>query len=125
MTAGLCSAAVTLFAVVNIIPAKEASKKPTGLEGLTQPAEVRLVDAFNEVSKRSGELIKSREYEKYFAEMRKLKAPVDRFFDKVRVLDPDNARLKSQRVELLMRIADLFYEIADFTKITIDQVGKY
>ena len=113
--------ATTFKRVVNIIPTESPGPPVLDLGDLTEPAEVRLVDAFDEVGKRSRELIGSREYEKLFAELRKLKAPVDRFFDQVRVLDSDKPQLMAQRIALLRRIADLFYEIADFSKIYIEQ----
>jgi glycyl-tRNA synthetase beta chain len=68
--------------------------------------------------------LKAREYGNLFKELRKLKAPVDRFFEQVRVMDADNPDLQAQRLGLLKGIADLFYEIADFSKIVVEHESK-
>lgn len=112
--------AATFRRVANILPPADPAGGQAALKDLTQPAEVRLVDAFEEVAKRAANLIKAREYKALFGELRKLKAPVDRFFEQVRVMDADQPGLQAQRLGLLRRIADLFYEIADFSKIVLE-----
>jgi glycyl-tRNA synthetase beta chain len=47
-----------------------------------------------------------------------LKAPIDGFFDEVLVLDQDLA-LRQNRLALLTRIANLFQQMADFSRIVL------
>jgi glycyl-tRNA synthetase beta subunit len=77
------------------------------------------------VNRRSQELIATKQYTKLFAELRKLKAPVDGFFENIRVLDADRADLRAQRLGLLKFITDLFYEIADLSKIVVETENKH
>jgi glycyl-tRNA synthetase beta chain len=46
----------------------------------------------------------------------KLREPVDAFFDGVMVMAEDD-RVKANRLALLTRVAGLFADIADFTRI--------
>ncbi len=118
------SLATTFRRVVNILPPADqlgGRGELADLEDLKEPSEVRLLDAFNEVRSRAQALAGDRQYRALFAELRKLKAPVDRFFETIRVMDADNPGLRSRRLRLLEAIADLFYEIADFSKIVIEQ----
>ncbi len=72
-----------------------------------------------EAKKRLDKLLKEKEYQKALTEMTQLKAPVDRFFDKVLVMDKDR-KLKDNRLALLGQAADLFSSIADFSKIVTE-----
>jgi glycyl-tRNA synthetase beta chain len=45
-----------------------------------------------------------------------LRAPVDAFFDKVIVNDPDPAR-REVRLNLLTRVRDAVHRVADFSRI--------
>ena len=116
--------ATTFKRVVNILPPVDQVKEFAPPKDLKDDAEIRLIDAFNEVSERAPGLLKAREYGNLFKELRKLKAPVDRFFEQVRVMDADNPDLKAQRLGLLKGISDLFYEIADFSKIIVEHESE-
>jgi glycyl-tRNA synthetase beta chain len=50
------------------------------------------------------------------AALASLRAPVDSFFDKVTVNDPDPAR-RSARLDLLARMRDAVHQVADFSRI--------
>lgn len=50
---------------------------------------------------------------------RELRGPVDRFFDKVLVNDPDDAERQANRKALLSGIEALFGRIADFTRLKL------
>jgi glycyl-tRNA synthetase beta chain len=116
--------ATTFKRVVNILPPADRADEFAPPEDLGHDAGIRLRDAFREVNERAPGLLKAREYGKLFVELRKLKAPVDRFFEQVRVMDADNPGLRAQRLGLLKLIADLFYEIADFSKIVVEQESQ-
>jgi glycyl-tRNA synthetase beta chain len=118
------SLATTFKRVVNILPPDDQIGDYGNLRDLTQPSELRLLEVFNEVNRRSKDLVAGKQYRKFFTELRKLKAPVDAFFENVRVLDADHANLRAQRLGLLKFITDLFYEIADFSKIAVEQENK-
>ena len=45
-----------------------------------------------------------------------LRAPIDAFFDKVTVNDPD-ADIRARRLNLLLRFRDAVNRVADFSKI--------
>lgn len=49
--------------------------------------------------------------------MKNLKEPVDRFFDNVMVMDK-NEDLKRNRLSMLGEIRELFFTIADFSKLS-------
>ena len=117
--------AITFRRVSNIIPvAIETWEGWPLIEGLNHPAERELLQAWDRVEKAAKPLIDSRQYKALFDALRELKAPVDRFFNEVRVMDPDHIELQRKRIGLLKRIADLFYEIADFSKIVIEQDNR-
>jgi glycyl-tRNA synthetase beta chain len=49
--------------------------------------------------------------------MKTLKEPVDKFFDHVLVMD-ENAELRQNRLSMLWEIRELFFKIADFSKLS-------
>jgi glycyl-tRNA synthetase beta chain len=115
--------ATTFRRVSNIIPkgGMEPWEGFPELEGLNEHAERELLQACGDVFRSSQPLIENRRYRDLFDELRRMKDPVDRFFEEVRVLDPDNPELRKKRLGLLHRVADLFYELADFSKIRVEQ----
>jgi glycyl-tRNA synthetase beta chain len=62
------------------------------------------------------------DYETVMRELLKLKPFIDRFFDRVMVMDKDE-RLRLNRVRLLARVKDLFFMVADLSKIQVEGVG--
>ena len=110
----------TFKRVVNILPPRDHINEFAPPRDLKDDAEMKLIDAFKEVRDHALGLLKAREYGNLFKALRKLKAPVDQFFEQVRVMDADNPDLQAQRLGLLKFIADLFYEIADFSKIAVE-----
>lgn len=48
--------------------------------------------------------------------MQELKEPVDKFFDNVMVMDED-PKIKENRLTMLAEIKNLFFKIADFSKL--------
>ena len=64
-----------------------------------------------------GKLLAARNYSAAFQYLVRLKGPIDRFFDEVLVLDKDMA-IRQNRLALLSRVAGLFRNLADFSKLT-------
>ena len=60
----------------------------------------------------------TRDYEAVLNRLNQLKAPIDGFFDAVLVLDEDLA-VRQNRLALLTRIANLFQQVADFSRIAL------
>ena len=62
----------------------------------------------------------SRDYATALARIATLRAPIDRFFDEVRVM-ADEAAVKLNRLSLLAAVRGLFAAIADFSRIQPSQ----
>jgi len=60
----------------------------------------------------------ARDYDAVLSRLSQLKAPIDGFFNEVLVLDQDLA-LRKNRLALLTRIANLFQQMADFSRIVL------
>jgi glycyl-tRNA synthetase beta chain len=60
----------------------------------------------------------ARDYDAVLNRLSQLKAPIDGFFDEVLVLDQDLA-LRQNRLALLTRIANLFQQMADFSRLAL------
>jgi glycyl-tRNA synthetase beta chain len=58
------------------------------------------------------------QYDRALKEIASLRDPVDGFFEDVMVMT-DNMQVRSNRLNLLGRIAQLFGQFADFSKITV------
>jgi glycyl-tRNA synthetase beta chain len=59
------------------------------------------------------------DYEAVMRELLRLKPFIDRFFDRVMVMDNDD-RLRQNRVRLLARVRELFFSVADLSKIQVE-----
>ncbi|MFN3599042.1 MAG: glycine--tRNA ligase subunit beta [Aquificaceae bacterium] len=71
-----------------------------------------------EEERRLWQAIENLEGEKDLLKLASLKKPIDEFFDKVLVMDPDE-NIKRNRLALLYRIKKLFNRFADFSKINL------
>jgi len=88
-------------------------------EALAVPAEQALHAAFVDVNARAKDHMAQMDYAATLAVMAELKAPVDRLFDDVMVMDED-LEVRRQRLGLLRSVADLFRSVADFTRLSAD-----
>ncbi len=82
-------------------------------------AENNLYHAFIEIRGTANEYIDNGEYGDALSKMASLRKPVDSFFDEVMVMAEDE-KIRFNRLSLLEEISNLFYRIADFSKIVID-----
>lgn len=85
-----------------------------------QEEEIELDRAFREVAGKVEPLLASRSYEAALLEIAALRPRVDRFFDKVLVMDGD-PQVRSNRLGLLQAMAALFLRIADFSEIDVEK----
>jgi glycyl-tRNA synthetase beta chain len=81
-----------------------------------QIEETELDDALDSAEPRVAAALEDEEYERAMAALASLRAPVDAFFDKVTVNDPDPAK-REMRLNLLARVRSAVHRVADFSKI--------
>ena len=93
---------------------EERVSKPTSYT--PQIEESELEDALDAAEPRVAAALEDEEYERAMTALASLRGPVDAFFDKVTVNDPDPAR-RAARLDLLTRIRDAVHRVADFSKI--------
>jgi glycyl-tRNA synthetase beta chain len=93
---------------------EERFQKPTSYT--PQIEESELEDALDAAEPRVAAALQDEEYARAMAALASLRGPVDSFFDKVTVNDPDPAR-RAGRLDLLSRIRDAVHRVADFSKI--------
>jgi glycyl-tRNA synthetase beta chain len=86
---------------------------------LVEEEEKSLAGSLENIGLEVAGIIKNRDYEKALGKLVSLRVPVDRFFEKVMVMDKDT-KLRDNRLALLDKIVSLFMKIADFSSITID-----
>ncbi len=80
------------------------------------PEEAALLAALDAAEPRASEAIAAEDFAGAMAALASLRGPVDAFFDKVTVNDPDPAR-REARLNLLTRMRDAVHRVADFSKI--------
>jgi glycyl-tRNA synthetase beta chain len=98
---------------------KEGWGGPGGTTALSyQPEaeEAALVAALDTAEPETARAAAAEDFAGAMAALAGLRAPVDAFFDKVTVNDPDPAK-REARLALLARMRDAFHRVADFSKI--------
>jgi glycyl-tRNA synthetase beta chain len=78
--------------------------------------ENELIAALDSAAPRAAAAVEAEDFEGAMAALASLRAPVDAFFDKVTVNDPDPAK-RAARLDLLARMRDAVHQVADFSKI--------
>ncbi len=96
----------------------EGPAGPLREEDLGEEAERRLFEAVRRVEGEIKRGMREKAYDRVFDGLAGLKGPIDRFFDEVMVL-VDDARIRENRLSLLHDVAQLFQQIADFSKISL------
>ena len=81
---------------------------------LVQAEERALNTAINSAESKARKAVEAEDFEAAMLAMAKLRAPVDAFFDKVLVNDPN---FRENRLKLLNRIREATLAVADFSKI--------
>ena len=104
----------------NILAAEE--KKGTAVADavyaglLKEPEETALADAIAKAETEAATATEALDYEAAMRALATLRAPIDAFFDKVLVNDPDE-NVRANRLALLARIRHATGQVADFSKI--------
>lgn len=101
--------------VVNIVKGQEGGEVNESL--FAEPVEKELFSSLESARRGAGEKISNKDYKGALDVMKNLKEPVDRFFDNVMVMDK-NEDLKRNRLSMLWEIRELFFTIADFSKLS-------
>jgi glycyl-tRNA synthetase beta chain len=78
--------------------------------------EAQLIAALDSAEPRAREAVAREDFEGAMAALASLRGPVDRFFDKVTVNDPDPDK-RAARLALLARMRDAVHGVADFSRI--------
>ena len=100
--------------VVNIVKDHDGDVSD---EHFIEAAEKQLHQSLNDVRSKAEAKILERNYLDSLLKMKELKEPVDNFFDNVMVMDKD-PRIKENRLSMLAEIKNLFFKIADFSKLS-------
>ncbi|MEG0376554.1 MAG: DALR anticodon-binding domain-containing protein, partial [Raoultibacter sp.] len=85
-------------------------------ESLMGEAERMLADSLASVSAKVDEALAGNGYDAALKELAVLRAPIDRFFEDVHIMD-DDAAVKDNRLRLLNRFVSVFAQVADFGKM--------
>lgn len=102
--------------VVNIV--KDHAGENVLDEHFVESAEKHLHSSLNDVRGKVEDKILEKNYLDSLLLMKNLKDPVDNFFDNVMVMDED-PRIKENRLSMLAQIKNLFFKIADFSKLSV------
>jgi len=102
--------------VVNIV--KDHTGNEISDKYLVESAEKHLNDSFNKIRDKVETHIVEKKYLDSLLLMKNLKDPVDNFFDNVMVMDKD-PKIKENRLSMLAEIKNLFFKIADFSKLSV------
>lgn len=86
-------------------------------EALLSEVEHALVCAVAEAEQNVSSALESNDYAAALAELASLRKPIDMFFEKIMVMDEDQA-LRENRLRLLNRFVAVFANVADFAKLS-------
>jgi glycyl-tRNA synthetase beta chain len=81
------------------------------------PEEKTLAKAIDQVKAEAGAAVAKEDFASAMSAMAKLRPAVDAFFDKVKVNDDDDAKLRENRLKLLNEIRAATRAVADFSRI--------
>ncbi|MGS1017990.1 glycine--tRNA ligase subunit beta [Allosphingosinicella humi] len=101
------------------IPASAGMTRESGAKTLSytpENEESALIAALDSAEPRARAAVEAEDFEGAMAALASLRAPVDAFFDKVTVNDPDPAK-REARLDLLARMRAAVHRVADFSKI--------
>lgn len=107
---------------VNILGIEEKKDKRTydgfiDAKLLAVPEETSLATVVDEVNAAVDRSVAGNDYKGAIGKLATLRAPVDDFFEKVLVNDPD-AAVRANRLNLLARLRDTMHLVADFSKVS-------
>jgi glycyl-tRNA synthetase beta chain len=95
----------------------EEKQTPDQVRGDEIPGEeAALVVALDKAEPKAKAAVDKEDFTAAMAALASLRAPIDAFFDKVTVNDPDKG-VRARRLNLLARFRDAVHQVADFSKI--------
>jgi glycyl-tRNA synthetase beta chain len=112
-------------------PASDSADNPPGVPAFAETTEQSqneplpytpekeedaLIAALDSAEPRARAAVDAEDFEGAMAALASLRAPVDSFFDKVTVNDPDSAK-REARLALLARMREAVHRVADFSRI--------
>lgn len=89
-------------------------------EHFESDAERNLHRSFLGISEEAGKALDAKQYPEALAAMARLRKPVDAFFETVLVM-ADDETVRMNRLSLLAGMAELFFRVADFSKIVTER----
>ena len=101
----------------NILKKEEGSWTPDQVrDDDVADEEQALIDALDAAEPKATQAIEAEDFTAAMAALASLRTPIDSFFDKVTVNDPDKGA-SARRLALLARFRDAVNRVADFSKI--------
>ncbi|OPL16426.1 MAG: glycine--tRNA ligase subunit beta [delta proteobacterium MLS_D] len=82
-------------------------------------AEKNLYETYRNIGGEAGTALDEDDYREALSLLARLRKPVDAFFESVLVM-ADDERIRSNRLALLADMAELFFRVADFSKLVTD-----
>jgi len=97
---------------------KKEKWEPTAASGGQdlEPEEAALIQALDAAEPQASKAVETEDFTGAMRALAQLRRPIDAFFDKVTVNDPDAAK-RERRLNLLARFRDAVNRVADFSKI--------
>jgi glycyl-tRNA synthetase beta chain len=97
---------------------KKEKWEPTAASGGQdiEPEEAALIQALDAAEPQASKAVEAEDFTGAMRALAQLRRPIDAFFDKVTVNDPDAAK-RERRLNLLARFRDAVNRVADFSKI--------
>jgi glycyl-tRNA synthetase beta chain len=108
------SLAIAFKRVFNIV--KNQPRDSFNPKQLIEPAEKFLYNSYSNIMVDVEKNLTDGKYIDAIVKMRGLKEPIDKYFDEVLVMDKDE-EIRRNRISMLWGIRDLFFKLADFSKI--------
>jgi len=105
-----------LVLVDDPIVGEAVAEMAAGQSGANLPEEKELISALESAEHKASAAVEAEDFTAAMAALASLRRPIDDFFDKVTVNDPDPAK-RERRLNLLMRFRDAVNRVADFSKI--------
>ncbi len=105
-----------LVLVDDPIVGQAVAEMASGEAAADLPEEKSLIAALETAELKASAAIEAEDFTAAMAALATLRRPIDQFFDRVTVNDPDPAK-RERRLNLLMRFRDAVNRVADFSKI--------
>ena len=86
---------------------------------LEMPAEIALVEYYEELQQTTNALYRQKDYQQYLIEIAGCKNHIDRFFDEVKVIT-DNKEITENRLSIMNEANELLCRIGDLTHLDLN-----